>query len=131
MHGKLKFPLNPESKLTKLFEDLCATVSYEELGALTGEIGKAVGDFAKIKDTSLAPNMRLVHALEKAARLLLLRYPHEEAIKQRLIVGAVRYFCTSRDFVHDHRPLVGLDDDILVINHVLEALGIEGEFILV
>src|SRR5689334_2511214 len=113
MAGKHRFPLNPDSKLTSMFYDLCDRLSFEEVGDLSREISKAVHDFSKLKDSPLAPDLKLVSSLETAARVLLERYSSETPENQKLIAGAVRYFTTSRDIVHDHRPLVGLDDDIL------------------
>lgn len=39
------------------------------------------------------------------------------------IVGAARYFVSTQDAIPDHRACTGLDDDVLVFNHVVRRLG--------
>ena len=39
------------------------------------------------------------------------------------IVGAARYFISEADAVPDEGSCIGLDDDVEVFNHVVDALG--------
>ncbi|MFQ5434135.1 MAG: hypothetical protein ACE5FD_04595, partial [Anaerolineae bacterium] len=41
-----------------------------------------------------------------------------------LIIGAVRYFLQDRDAEPDTTSLLGFDDDTIVLNHVLAAIGL-------
>jgi len=43
--------------------------------------------------------------------------------KQRLVIGAARYFIKSNDAQADLNSLLGFDDDVEVLNYVLVELG--------
>ena len=43
--------------------------------------------------------------------------------EQAYIVGAARYFVREQDTVPDTKSLLGLDDDVQVLNYVLDRVG--------
>lgn len=54
----------------------------------------------------------------------LLAMAHQLALEARLdIVGAARYFVEDQDLIPDEKSCTGLDDDVLVFNHVARSLG--------
>ncbi len=59
-----------------------------------------------------------------AARLLALLElaPTLDAEERASVVGAARYFCSTEDEAPDEGSCIGLDDDVAVFNHVVEAL---------
>ena len=46
-----------------------------------------------------------------------------------MVIGAVRYFIVHMDTMPDTTPVVGLEDDQLVLNHVLEKLSMDSDYI--
>ncbi|MBK6514302.1 MAG: hypothetical protein IPG04_09310 [Polyangiaceae bacterium] len=57
-----------------------------------------------------------------AAGAVLELAPTLDAEGRASIVGAARYFCSTDDETPDEGSCTGLDDDVAVFNHVVEAL---------
>lgn len=72
---------------------------------------------------------RIIDALYNSAVFLLDHYNEFNQKQRALIIGAVYYFGLSDDPSPDASFATGLDDDVAVMNHVLEELGVEGFFI--
>jgi hypothetical protein len=53
------------------------------------------------------------------------KYAEHSPAEQALIIGAVRYFAVADDPFDDATFASGFFDDIKVMNHVLERLGME------
>ncbi len=47
-----------------------------------------------------------------------------------LVIAAVTYLVRQQDGIDDQRPIVGFEDDVKIINHVLEELEMFSYFIL-
>ena len=47
----------------------------------------------------------------------------DRSAQRRLILGATRYFISSSDHRPDTQDAMGLDDDLLVLNYVVTAIG--------
>lgn len=83
----------------------------------------------KFAEAYMGPDLRVVDELAKRARLLISRYPELPEAQRIMASGAVRYFIASRDVIPDGKPLMGLDDDTAVMNHVLQECGL-GDFVI-
>jgi len=119
-----RFPLQPGTAVCDYFETLCRTVAANQIPLLHEKVDAIVERFAQSET-----NTEHARAIGEKCHLLLNRYHDSRETEQALIVGAVRYFLFHGDGLADSTPLVGFADDALVLNHVLEQLGIEGEFL--
>lgn len=113
--------LDPE--IDRIFTKLCADAEPTLLLNLVKDVDRHVAQARE----ALAVNEFLdVVMAEQVASLLvglinkIGKYPQE---KQKLIVGAARYFVRSHDVQDDMRSLLGFDDDVAVVNYVLTELG--------
>jgi uncharacterized membrane protein YkvA (DUF1232 family) len=113
--------LDPETDRT--FARLCVDVEHALLPGLVNDVEQHVAQARE----ALAVNEFLDVAMaDKVASLLvglinkIGKYPQE---KQKLIVGAARYFIRNHDAQDDMRSLLGFDDDVAVLNYVLTELG--------
>ena len=113
--------LDPE--LEKHFAPLCTSVDPREFD----ELRTAVGDHVAWIRTELQNNEFLdIKTAENIAQALIVilddfnEYPEP---RQKLIVGAARYFVSPLDADPDTSSLLGLDDDVAVLNYVLESIG--------
>ena len=68
-------------------------------------------------------DVRLADELAGACKVLLRMYDGFDEHARAAVVGAVRYFVTSRDADNDLRSAHGFDDDVKVVNHVIEVTG--------
>ena len=112
-----------DQEIDRVFTQLCADVDPALLTVLITEVEQ----HASLVRSALGVNEFLDVALaEKIAKLLkdllgnIEKYPKP---KQRLIVGASRYFVRSHDAQADLSSLLGFDDDAAVLNYVLVELG--------
>lgn len=77
----------------------------------------------KLVSTDLVKNLYL------RSKFLLEHYSEFKPAQQPLIIGAVYYFALDKDASPDTEFATGFDDDAQVMNHVLEELGVVGQFI--
>lgn len=105
--------LQPDSAIPRIKEHLAA--AYQRLRAHDGHF--------------LGPNLKVAEAISAGCEFLLSKYPELSEEHKRLVVGAIRYFVIHLDATPDTKPVVGLDDDVLVLNHVIEKIGLEYPFI--
>lgn len=80
---------------------------------------------AAFSDTVLGPNLHLAQELAERYYILLDHYHSFADDKRVLIAAAIKYFSKENDEIHDTLPLLGLDDDVIVLNHVLNRVGRE------
>ena len=113
--------LDPE--IDRTFAKLCVDVEHALLSSLAKDVEQHV---ARAREALAVNEFLDVAMADKLASLLvglinkIEKYPRE---KQKLIVGAARYFIRSQDAQDDMRSLLGFDDDLAVVNYVLIELG--------
>lgn len=121
-----KFPL-PKFPITirQAFEGWCEELSVERIEMLQRELIAAV-EAMRTRDDAQAGrlNIAFVEALRDRSELLLSRYAEFTPAQRKLAIGAIRYFVSPDDPVCDTTFASGLDDDVRVMNHVLEELGL-------
>ena len=112
------------------FEELCEIQSNDYIDAMLQHVDSALAHLQSFKNEFLGPNFDLAEQLASRCKKLLNVYPELKEEDKRLVVGAVRYFVIHLDNLPDSTPVVGLDDDALVVNHVLETLNLKEHCIL-
>lgn len=126
--GKRRFTI-PQEALAA-FQRLAQALSPAELRPLIGSIQQKVKDMEAVSQQGdLGPNMETVTELAKLSLFLIQRYKFLNEAQRALAIGAIRYFIEDEEHSPDATPFTGLDDDIQVMNHVLEELGINDKFI--
>ena len=80
-------------------------------------------------EDGLGIDLELAQKLADTAEYLLSRYNDFPIGKQALIAGAIRYYTEEHDALPVEIFATGLDDDVRIMNHVLEQLGITDRFI--
>lgn len=124
-HPLPKFP--PTVRPT--FRNLCESLPVENVLAYKDEIeNELVSIRERAKENSFI-NVALAEKLSEKCHLLLDIYEQYDRKKQALMVGAIRYFALANDSFSEEDFASGFDDDAKVMNHVLEELGIEDQFI--
>lgn len=68
-------------------------------------------------------DVTLARQIAKRLHQLLDNYGHYSNEHQSLLVGTVRYFIKDDDAEHDMHSVLGLDDDVVVLNYLLDTLG--------
>ena len=125
LHRLPKFP----QTVADDFKSLCEVLSADALS----ELRHALEDYMlALKERAVEQrNVDLASAEDLAdrCRLLLDKYPELTHSKQKLVVGAVRYFAVAEDSLSDEIFASGLDDDKMVMNFVLEELEIEDRYL--
>jgi len=122
------FPMYP-AEIYPLFTGMCVELSIADIPTLREKVVENARDFYSYRGKGLGPHVTLSYQIAEVCHYLLDCYETFGTRERGLIVGAVRYYLMRRDSYDDTKPVVGLDDDIQVMNYVLEELGIAGRFI--
>jgi hypothetical protein len=125
--GKYPLPTEPPD-IRSLFESFCEVLPAQDLSFLDGQLSafkQRVSQAHKTPDRT----SRLGEELYLRASLLLRLYTSFPKASQSLAVGAIRYLVRRTDGIDDDHPVRGLDDDVDVMNHVLERIGLADQFI--
>lgn len=127
---KHKLPRFPQ-EVVPTFRGLCSRVDQNELNELRNALNanfKQLFDDAKENDFI---DLGVAKQLYERCLYLLESYNEFPADKQKYIVGAVSYIAIADDPFNDSVFASGFHDDKVVMNHVLEELGVEGKFLVV
>lgn len=129
MSKRFPLPAGPGS-IGETFEQLSQVLPPEDIQNLREQIDATYKDLENSANDFLGPNLTVAAELRDRCKLLLDRYNEFPPELQRLAIAAIYYFVDPADAVSDETPLVGLEDDVLVVNHVLERLGLESLYII-
>jgi uncharacterized membrane protein YkvA (DUF1232 family) len=111
------------SKELTLFEGLCSELSDENVAALREQVTAHVARLeAERRRNELIAVDLAVLVRERLERLFELG-PALKPEERAMVVGAARYFVSRDDAIPDTKACTGLDDDVMVVNYVLTALG--------
>jgi uncharacterized membrane protein YkvA (DUF1232 family) len=119
----LTSPLPLPTHLDRVFAPLCVALPPVEALQLKQDLAAHIEKVHR----SVLPDALL--DLGQAARIksvldtLLDDYARYAEPQRRLVIGAIRYFTQTRDAEPDTTSLMGFDDDMEVVNHVLLAVG--------
>jgi len=125
---KKKFPLPkfpPSVSVT--FRSVCQELPLESLPELRTELNNFVN--AVLSDPATKADLNSLRSLYDRALFLLDVYPDRTNKEQSLIIGAIRYFAAAKDSLPEIIFSTRFNDDIQVMNHVLEELGLESRSI--
>ena len=115
-----KFP----AEISTLFRSLCLPLAASERESFIQQVEQAIEEVqARVSDRPGAER-KLVEGLVKATKELMDRYDELKESQKSLSLGAIRYFLIATDPVPDGVFASGFDDDVKVMNHVLEELGL-------
>lgn len=126
--SKHPLPKFPEGT-SGAFESLCVALPPSDADLLRGKVEEALEAISKRSKVVPTVDVAMGRAVAAACRVLLDHYANRSDEEKALIVGAVRYFADSDDPLPDTVFATGLDDDAMIVNHVLERLGIEGHYV--
>lgn len=126
--AKYKLPKFPPD-VAPTFKKLCESLSDEAAASLKEEVAKALQGLEQQRAENQFLDFGKAEALAEVCNMLLDHYSEFSAAEKALVIGAVRYFAISEDPLPEEHFATGFDDDIQVMNHVLEQLGIDGKFI--
>lgn len=130
MAKPLRFPYpSTNEEAAKLFWSLCKDVPQEEIPSVLAAVKEALKHIEGFEGSLLGPDLNAAREICSRLELLLSRYAEHPGEERSLIIGAALYFVTTKDFKHDYEPLVGLDDDARILNHVLEKLNLTTLFV--
>ena len=118
-HNLPKYP--PE--IAKIFKKLCQTLDDNGIEELRIAVRSLDDDInSKREDSQL--DCRSLLKLKDCCLMLLDRYNEFTPEQQALIMGAVHYVAVADDPLDDEIFASGLWDDKMVVNYVLERIGI-------
>jgi hypothetical protein len=123
-HRLPKFPPN----VAPTFRMLCGLVSQEELISLRESISLNLQDILDQSKENENIDPEAACQLADICNYLLDRYNDYPEKLKKLIIGAVRYVAISDDPFDDGTFATGFFDDMRIVNHVLEKLGIEDRY---
>lgn len=111
-------------KAGQTFEKLCQSFPPESIPQLRVGLSAAMERFSRSTGEFLGPHLATATKIAQRLYYLIDNYQKLPQAKLPLVVGAIRYFIIEDDAVPDSTPIVGFDDDVRVLNHVLEELGL-------
>ncbi|MFN8391699.1 MAG: hypothetical protein U0136_15530 [Bdellovibrionota bacterium] len=116
-------PPTPNPEVEATFERLAEPYPVDYLPQIESFVSEALFRLQSYTDEYLGPNLKVARQLAERSRTLLKKYPSLDESQRALVVGAVRYFIIMMDNMDDTKPITGLDDDVMVMNTVLDRLG--------
>jgi uncharacterized membrane protein YkvA (DUF1232 family) len=112
-----------EGELGHRFRQLCEVFDIDQIRKAEEHVRDALLRLARIQHPLYHENLRRAVFLAESSMKLIRRYDSMSPEEKLLAVGAVRYFLIGCDSHHDMCPTTGLNDDCLVMNFVLEQMG--------
>ena len=125
---RYKLPKFPQSVIPT-FRRYCEPVPVEEIPEILAILNHNAEDIRTRAYQNVNIDPTKVDKIATACRIMLAEYETLDDIGRGLVIGAIRYFIRPDDPVSDHKFASGFDDDVQIINHVLEQVGIDGYFI--
>ncbi len=113
-----------QKKIEDAFLRLAEAYPADYLPNMEASLSASMERLTSFADNYVGPNLKVAQDLEARCRLLLGKYKELTDEKRALAVGAIRYFIVNMDGLPDSTPICGFDDDVVVMNAVLEQLGL-------
>lgn len=110
-------------RLDREFAPLCCVLLPDQLESVKREISAHVEMVRQTLHQNEFIDIALAEQIAGRLNQLLDHYSMVSEPHQSLIVGAARYFVKNQDVESDLASLLGFDDDVQVLNHVLEMIG--------
>jgi hypothetical protein len=125
---KHKLPSFPPG-IAQTFESLCEALPATQVDDMKAEVSEGL---EKLRTRSKSNNRIDLATAEKLAQIcnaMLESYENFNEDDRKLVVGAIRYFAIIDDPLPDTTFASGMEDDVRVMNHVLERLGMEDHIV--
>jgi hypothetical protein len=117
-----RFPLpDSPSQVKAGFDKLCRAYPPDQIYMFRIKVAERLQELEGSEEL-VGPNARLAGELAGRCNRLLDCYDELVPARRALAIGAVSYFIAKKDAVPDPTPIIGFDDDVAVMNHVLELL---------
>lgn len=110
-------------RLARIFEPLCRDTEHVDLDRLTTQVIAHAAQIRQATRRNEFLDAGLADQIADLLCLLLSDVTHQTPQQRALVVGAARYFTDMNDADSDLNSILGLDDDVEVLNHVLDLLG--------
>ncbi len=112
-----------EPQIDRIFTSLCIALPIEKIPQLREHVRQHVDQVRQALSHNEFLDVETVERMADVLTGLLDGYETYSESHRALIVGAARYFAKSDDAAPDTGSLLGFDDDVAVLNHVLDAVG--------
>ena len=106
------------------FRPLCVAVPADEIPLLQAQLDNYVQDVTAALQNNEFLDLSTTRQITAVLIQLLTGYETYTEPQRALIAGATRYVIKQDDAEHDIQSLLGLDDDVKVLNFVLDQLGL-------
>jgi uncharacterized membrane protein YkvA (DUF1232 family) len=110
-------------KIAQLLNDYFGDSTTLEVAHLRGKVFQHVAELEEVLKTNEFIDIVSARKIAKILDMLFKEFDNFTNNEKKWIVGAARYFIRSDDVQPDTRSILGLDDDIGVMNFVLEIIG--------
>lgn len=124
---KYPLPKFPET-IELVFRKLCTKIGDSNFSDFKAEAHSKIEHYQELVQKGKI-NRKLAEQAINVTRNLLDSYSTMNDEHKALAIGGIRYFLTETDAVPVDEFASGLDDDVAVLNHVLEELGLEDLYI--
>ncbi len=111
------------ARALQIHSSLCQDLTGEALAALRREVREHYDQLLHAQRTSELLSIDIAELLCTRLEQLLDAAPSFSPPNRAAVVGAACYFVSNEDAVPDYVALTGLDDDVLVFNTVVRAIG--------
>ena len=128
---KYPIPAYPPS-ISLTFAKLCQGADPEGESQLESKIGffrSKISAWERAKPPQPPHVIKVATALLESALFMARSASKYTKEKQVLIAAAINYLNMESDGINDKTPIVGLQDDAKIFNHVLEELEVTDRFI--
>jgi len=123
-HKLPKFP----HEIIPTFRQLCEVIPSDRIPPLREAVKANLEQIKEQAQKNPSMDVEGAEALADMCNFLLDIYEDHPLAKKKLIIGAVRYFAVADDPFDDVMFASGFFDDMMVMNYVLEDLGIEEKY---
>jgi uncharacterized membrane protein YkvA (DUF1232 family) len=120
-HSDFPSPLSPA--LNQAFAKLCEALPLPEAMQLKAAVRAHIEEVQRAVKPDGFLDLGLAVRMSAVLDELLAGYASHTEPQRALIVGAARYFVQTPDAEADTASVMGFDDDMEVLNHVLLAIG--------
>jgi len=112
-----------DPKLERHFTPLCTEVPVTDIERLRREVAAHLQIIRQALTVNEFLDWPTAQRIAEVVLRLLDEYDQHLDGQRALIVGATRYFVRDHDVEPDLASLLGFDDDVIVLNHVLDSIG--------
>lgn len=119
-HRLPKFP----AAVIPTFKRLCEALPASDLEAYKADIEVNLERIRAAASTNDRVDLERGEQLGRVSKQLLDRYESFNENQRALVIGAIRYFAVAEDAASETTFATGFDDDVKVMNHVLEEIGL-------